>query len=143
MQIFANLQALVISIPQASYTMTPHMHLRGKAALYQITRPGEETRTLLDVPQYDFNWQHTYTFAEPVHAPKGTRIDLTLTWDNSVENPYNPNPNVEVGFGEPTTDEMGFGFMSFVEVEPRRYVVGDPIPPEIGRSNVVQGENRN
>ena len=62
--------------------------------------------------------------------PAGTRIDLTLWWDNSADNPYNPNPNRDVGFGRPTTDEMGFGFMSFIEVEPVRYVAGDPIPED-------------
>jgi len=117
--------------------MTPHMHLRGKSALYQITRPGEATETLLSVPKYDFNWQHTYHFAEPVMAPAGTRIDLTLTWDNSAANPYNPDPTREVGFGEPTTDEMGFGFMNFIEVAPRHYVVGEPIPDEVVESTVV------
>jgi mono/diheme cytochrome c family protein len=117
--------------------MTPHMHLRGKAALYQITRPGEEIETLLYVPEYDFNWQHTYHLAEPADAPAGTRIDLTLWWDNSADNPYNPNPNREVGYGQPTTDEMGFGFINFIEVEPKHYVVGDPIPAEILDSRVV------
>jgi mono/diheme cytochrome c family protein len=121
--------------------LTPHMHLRGKAALYQITRPGGETETLLDVPRYDFNWQHTYHFAEPVMAPAGTVIDLTLWWDNSADNPANPNPNREVRFGQPTTDEMGFGFMNFIEVEPKHYVVGDPIPGEIAGSRVVGDGN--
>lgn len=110
--------------------LTPHMHLRGKAALYEITRPGDEKETLLHVPQYDFNWQHTYTFDDPVFAPAGTTIDLTLWWDNSEANPHNPNPNREVGFGRPTTDEMGFGFMSFIEIEPVHYVAGQPIPDD-------------
>ena len=117
--------------------LTPHMHLRGKAALYEITRPGQETETLLNVPSYDFNWQHTYHFAEPVPAPAGTRVDLTLWWDNSADNPSNPNPNREVRFGEPTTDEMGFGFMNFIEVEPKHYVVGEPIPDDIIENRVV------
>jgi hypothetical protein len=120
--------------------LTPHMHLRGKSALYEITRPGEETETLLHVPQYDFNWQHTYHFAEPVLAPAGTRIDLTLWWDNSASNPHNPNPDREVGYGEPTTDEMGFGFMNFIEVEPRHYVAGEPIPDDVADSRVTGNE---
>ena len=120
--------------------LTPHMHLRGKSALYEITRPGEERETLLHVPKYDFNWQHTYHFAEPVHVPAGTRVDLTLTWDNSAANPHNPDPSREVGYGEPTTDEMGFGFMNFIEVRPRHYVVGEPIPDEVVETSVV-GDN--
>ncbi|HUP51868.1 MAG TPA: hypothetical protein VM198_05295 [Longimicrobiales bacterium] len=120
--------------------LTPHMHLRGKSALYEITRPGEETETLLHVPQYDFNWQHTYHFAEPVLVPAGTRLDLTLSWDNSASNPHNPNPDREVGYGEPTTDEMGFGFMNYIEVEPRHYVVGEPIPDDVIETRVTGNE---
>jgi len=119
-------------------SMTPHMHLRGKAALYTITRPGGETETLLNVPEYDFNWQHTYQFKEPVFAPAGSRVDLTLWWDNSADNPANPNPNREVGFGQPTTDEMGFGFMNFISAESDHYVVGEPIPMDVGGSSLVQ-----
>jgi hypothetical protein len=120
--------------------LLPHMHLRGKSALYEITYPDQRTDTLLHVPEYDFNWQHTYTFADPVLAPAGTRIDLTLWWDNSAANPANPNPDREVGWGRPTTDEMGYGFMSFIEVEPRRFVVGEPIPEDLLRSG--SGGNR-
>ena len=98
-------------------SMTPHMHLRGKAALYTLTRPDGSKETLLDVPHYDFNWQHTYQFKEPVEAPAGSRVDLTLWWDNSADNPSNPNPNREVRFGQPTTDEMGFGFMNFISAK--------------------------
>ena len=86
---------------------------------------------MLRVPEYDFNWQHTYNFAEPVSVPAGTRIDLTLWWDNSADNPSNPNPNREVEFGEPTTDEMGFGFLNFIDAETKHYVVGEPIPKDI------------
>ncbi len=135
---------------KASYTfkedakivwLTPHMHLRGKAALYQITRPGEKTETLLSVPHYDFNWQHTYHFAKPVAAPAGTRVDLTLWWDNSDDNPSNPNPDITVHYGEPTTAEMGFGFMNFIADEPQHYVVGEPIPKDISDSRVVNDGN--
>lgn len=118
-------------------SLTPHMHLRGKAALYTITRPGQEPETILSVPHYDFNWQHTYHFKEPVMAPAGSVVDLTLWWDNSAENRSNPNPNREVRFGQPTTDEMGFGFMSFIDVRPSHYVVGDPIPADIANDQVV------
>jgi hypothetical protein len=123
-------------------SLLPHMHLRGKAALYEITRPGEATETLLHVPQYDFSWQHIYNFAEPVLAPAGTRIDLTIWWDNSAGNPHNPNPNREVPFGQPTTDEMGFGFISFIEVEPRHFVVGEPIPKDLADRQLVGGGNQ-
>jgi hypothetical protein len=109
----------------------PHMHLRGKAAKVIATLPDGTQRTLLDVPAYDFNWQHTYSYREPVFAPKGTQVDLTLWWDNSAQNPNNPDPTATVTFGQPTTAEMGFGFMKFVDAEPVHIVVGQDPPPAI------------
>ena len=113
--------------------MNPHMHLRGKAAKYVVTFPDGRQEVLLHVPQYDFNWQHTYLYKEPVFLPRGTKIDFTLWWNNSADNPANPDPNRQVRWGRPTTDEMGFGWMSFVEVEPRHIIVGDPIPDDLPR----------
>ena len=54
----------------------PHMHLRGTSAKYVATYPDGKTETLLSVPDYDFNWQSVYRFAEPLKIPKGTK----LTW---------------------------------------------------------------
>jgi hypothetical protein len=112
-------------------SFSPHMHLRGKAAKYEITYPDGETEVLLHVPKYDFNWQHGFRFKEPVLAPKGSELELTLWWDNSADNPSNPDPTRHVRFGRPTTDEMGFGFMSMTPVEPREIIVGEPIPEDI------------
>jgi mono/diheme cytochrome c family protein len=116
---------------QDSYILSvlPHMHLRGKAAKYDITFPDGRQETLLYVPRYDFAWQHNYTFNEPIFAPRGTRVDMQLWWDNSPENPHNPDPTVPVRFGNPTTDEMGFGFITWVVAEPQHLVVGEPLPP--------------
>jgi mono/diheme cytochrome c family protein len=109
----------------------PHMHLRGKAAKYVAVFPDGREQALLHVPQYDFNWQTTYTFEEPVAVPAGTRIDLTLWWDNSAENEDNPDPTVAVRWGRPTTAEMGFGWMSFVDAAPRSIVAGQEIPADV------------
>jgi len=125
---------------EASYTFAkdaqilsfnPHMHLRGKAAKYVAVFPDGSEKVLLDVPHYDFNWQTTYTFKEPVQVPAGTRIDLTLWWDNSAENEANPDPTVEVRWGRPTTAEMGFGWMSFIDAQPRHIVVGEEVPADV------------
>jgi len=109
----------------------PHMHLRGKAARYVATFPDAREEVLLYVPSYDFSWQHTYYFNEPVFAPEGTRIELTLWWGNSAANPSNPDPTRNVEWGRPTTDEMGFGWMYLAEAEPRSIVVGEPIPEDL------------
>ena len=98
-------------------------------------------RDIISVPGYDFNWQHTYALTEPIFAPAGTKVDLTLWWDNSSGNPSNPNPDRAVRFGRPTTDEMGFGFLSYTEVAPRRFVAGEEIPEELLARKVVGGGN--
>jgi hypothetical protein len=66
---------------------------------------------LLDVPRYDFNWQNTYELAEPKLMPKGTRIRCVAHYDNSPDNPANPNPNRVVFWGDQTWDEMMIGYV--------------------------------
>lgn len=110
--------------------INPHMHLRGKAAKYTATYPDGREEVILDVPRYDFNWQHTYYFAQPLHVPKGTKIKTQYWWDNSAANPANPDPTVDVKWGEPTTDEMAFGWMRYIEGEPLGVVVGQPLNEE-------------
>jgi hypothetical protein len=98
---------------------TPHMHLRGKSARYVAKYPDGTQEVLLDVPRYDFNWQTHYEYPAPgKKVPAGTEIELTMTWDNSENNPHNPDPTAEVRFGQPTTAEMMFGFVSYADAEP-------------------------
>jgi hypothetical protein len=92
----------------------PHMHLRGKDFLYEVTYLSKEEReTLLSVPAYDFGWQSYYRYGEPQPMPKGTRIDCTAHFDNSENNPYNPDPKKQVRWGEQTWDEMMIGYIDF------------------------------
>jgi hypothetical protein len=109
----------------------PHMHLRGKAALYELTYPDGRHETLLHVPKYDFGWQHTYEFQEPVFTPKGSKLRFTIWWDNSADNPHNPDPTVDVTWGLPTYMEMSQGYMNWREVEERHIVVGQEISSEL------------
>ena len=95
----------------------PHAHLRGKAARFIAFYPDGTQETLLDVPRYDFNWQTTYRYRQEKEVPAGTRVELTMWWDNSADNPHNPDPSETVVFGEPTTAEMMFGFMAFTDME--------------------------
>lgn len=91
----------------------PHMHLRGKAFRYEAVYPDGRTQTLLDVPRYDFNWQLGYRLAEPVELPKGTTLNLTGWYDNSKNNPANPDPARTVKWGPQTFDEMMIGYVEF------------------------------
>ncbi len=98
---------------QDSATLTgflPHMHLRGKSFEYRLVYPTGETEILLQVPQYNFNWQLSYYLEKPLLLPKGTKIECTAHFDNSANNPGNPNPNEEVRWGDQSWEEMMIGF---------------------------------
>ncbi|MFM7920218.1 MAG: redoxin, partial [Planctomycetaceae bacterium] len=91
----------------------PHMHLRGKAARYELVSAGE-SRTLLDIPRYDFNWQLLYRYAEPLTVRAGETLQFTAWYDNSSGNPANPDPEREVRWGPQTFDEMHLGYVEYV-----------------------------
>ncbi|HMD49343.1 MAG TPA: hypothetical protein VKG79_09610, partial [Bryobacteraceae bacterium] len=91
-------------------SLMPHMHLRGKDFFYKVVYPTGETQTLLSVPKYDFNWQLIYVLDKPLLLPKGTRIECTAHFDNSINNRFNPDPTATVHFGDQTWDEMMIGF---------------------------------
>jgi peroxiredoxin len=92
----------------------PHMHLRGISARYDMTYPDGTTTTLLSVPDYDFGWQSAYRFEKPLHVPKGSKLTWTGRWDNSADNPRNPDPTKAVRWGLQTWDEMQNGWMELV-----------------------------
>jgi len=91
----------------------PHMHLRGQNMKLEARYPNGETATLIDVPEYDFDWQLFYYPEQRVSLPKGTRLDITAHYDNSSGNPFNPDPASPVRFGLETTDEMMFTVFEF------------------------------
>jgi peroxiredoxin len=97
----------------------PHLHLRGVSARYEATYPDGRTVTLLSVPDYDFGWQSTYGFAEPLRLPKGTKLAWVAHWDNTADNPRNPDPSKEVGWGLQTWDEMMNGWIELVWLKPK------------------------
>ena len=90
----------------------PHMHLRGKAARYEV-KSSSGTETLLDIPRYDFNWQLLYRLSEPKTLKKGDTIQFTAWFDNSADNPANPDPNKTVRWGPQTEDEMHLGYIEY------------------------------
>lgn len=92
----------------------PHMHLRGLSARYVLSTPDGKTDTLLSVPDYDFGWQSVYRFAKPLAIAKGSKLTWTGRWDNSADNPRNPDPEKRVHWGLQTWDEMQNGWMEVV-----------------------------
>ncbi len=89
----------------------PHMHLRGKAFKYELLTQDGQKKTLLEVPHYDFNWQLRYELKEPRPIPVGSRIQVTGVFDNSKENPANPDPDITVDWGDQSEDEMLIGYL--------------------------------
>lgn len=87
----------------------PHMHLRGKAFEYNILRTGAPPNTLLRV-NYDFYWQLSYRLAQPLPLKAGTMLQAVAWYDNSRNNPHNPDPDAAVRWGDQTYDEMMVGF---------------------------------
>jgi hypothetical protein len=90
--------------------MQPHMHLRGKDFEYRVVYPTGEKETLLRVPNYSFSWQLAYFPVKPIVLPKGTKIECTAHFDNSPNNPNNPDAGKEVSWGDQSWDEMMIGF---------------------------------
>jgi hypothetical protein len=89
------------------------MHVRGKHYELKAVYPSGETEVLLNT-KFDFNWQIGYEFKKPVLLPKGTKLIGTAHFDNSPNNPFNPDPKATVRFGQQSWEEMNVCFMSVV-----------------------------
>jgi hypothetical protein len=96
----------------AILSMLPHTHVRGKRWEYLAIYPDGRTETILSVPTYDFNWQTDYVFKQPLKLPKGTKIRSTAWYDNSAANRSNPDPSIDVHWGDQTWEEMQFTAIS-------------------------------
>jgi len=106
-------------------SMSPHMHLRGKAFSYEARYPDGTSEILLDVPRYDFNWQTTYLLDQIKPLPKGTVIHCVARYDNSKENPANPDPEKAVRWGDQTWEEMMIGFYDVaLKIDPKDLEAG-------------------
>ncbi|HKQ26007.1 MAG TPA: redoxin family protein [Burkholderiales bacterium] len=99
------------------YSLLPHAHLRGRAARFTAHYPDGSTEILLSVPKYDFNWQPLYVLNPSKLVPAGTRVVLDMTWDNSAQNPANPDPTKVVRWGDQTWEEMNVGWFRFREAD--------------------------
>jgi len=85
--------------------LAPHMHVRGKSFSFEIQR-GDQVQSVLEVPQYDFGWQHRYELADPIPLQGVTGMRFTAVFDNSSGNPVNPDPEATVFWGDQTWEEM-------------------------------------
>lgn len=128
---------------KASYTfkedshiesLHPHMHLRGKDFQYTLVYPDGSSKVLLAVPHFNFNWQLTYFFKQPIAAPAGSKLSVVAHHDNSAANKFNPDPTKEVRWGDQTWDEMVIGFFDYtVDKQDLRKTRDDPDTASAGR----------
>lgn len=124
-----------LTVPQPAVVTAffPHMHLRGKAFRMEL-ETAEGRQNLLEVPRYDFNWQLEYRLLNPLTLAAGDRILVTGWFDNSTDNPYNPDPTRLVGWGKQTTDEMLIGYVEYYYTEQSN----NPIQPARPRATAEQ-----
>ena len=99
----------VVSKDALLYSVLVHAHYRGKKMVVTAYYPNGKTEILLSVPNYDFNWQTSYDLKEPKFIPAGTTLIQHQWWDNSAQNLANPDPTVEVTWGDQSFEEMLFG----------------------------------
>ncbi|QDS93545.1 hypothetical protein FF011L_23150 [Roseimaritima multifibrata] len=104
-------------------SVTPHMHLRGRSFRMDVQTKSNENQTLLSVPEYDFNWQHTYQFVSPLQLDEIERLEMSVQFDNSAGNPNNPAPDEYVTWGDQTWEEMSLAYLD----------IATPIAPRASR----------
>jgi tetratricopeptide (TPR) repeat protein len=104
----------------------PHAHYLGKDIQAFATLPDGTKKTLIHIPRWDLNWQAVYRYAEPVLLPRGTAVWMRYAYDNSEDNPLNPNhPPVRVKAGNRSSDEMCHLWLQVLPVN-RDTAKGDP-----------------
>lgn len=93
--------------------LRPHMHFRGKYMRFRVVYPDATEADLLNVPDYNFNWQPTYRLTEPMLLPAGSRVIIEGAFDNTEYNLGNPDPGATVYGGAQSWDEMFIGYFSY------------------------------
>jgi hypothetical protein len=101
----------------------PHLHLRGKAMSMEAILPNGQSQVLSHVDSFNFNWHNSYVYADDAAPllPRGTIIKITAWHDNTAANPANPDPNVWVGYGDRTVDEMAHAWVNVTYLSDEDY----------------------
>jgi hypothetical protein len=110
-----------VTVPQDAelWAITPHAHYLATDMKINARLPDGSVTPLIWIKDWDFNWQGQYLYKKPIKIPKGTKIEMEYTYDNSENNPHNPShPPVRVRFGEQTKDEMALAFLGMVLPSP-------------------------
>ena len=99
------------------HSFLPHMHFRGKYMRFYADYPDGSSEELINIAQYNYAWQMSYTYAEPKFVPAGTKITAVGAFDNSAQNPANPDPERTVPWGQQSWDEMFFGAVQWKNID--------------------------
>ncbi len=117
--------------------LQPHMHLRGKDMEIKFQYPTGESETMLSVPHYSYLWQTIYYEQNPLAVPKGTRVNVVAHWDNSPNNPLNPDPAATIRWGDQSWDEMLVPFVGVLvdrDADPGKVMARATPPPPVNQA---------
>ena len=110
---FEQRESITIAKDAYIHSMLPHMHFRGKYMRFYADYPDGTQEELINIANYNYNWQLAYTYKEPKFVPAGTKITAVGAFDNSAQNPANPDPERSVPWGQQSWDEMFFGAVNW------------------------------
>ncbi len=112
-------QTASVTVTKDSYVHghLAHMHFRGKYMRFYADYPDGTREELLNIANYSYNWQLSYEYDTPKFVPAGTKLTAVGAFDNSAQNPANPDPNRDVDWGEQSWDEMFFGTSRWKHVD--------------------------
>ena len=113
---FVQTSSVILTKDVKLYSFLSHMHFRGKYMRFYADYPDGTSEELINIAKYDYAWQWAYTYEEPKFMPEGTRLTAVGAFDNSAQNRSNPDPTIDVSWGQQSWDEMFFGSMRWKEV---------------------------
>lgn len=114
-------QTITIDDDAYVFSFTPHMHFRGKRMRFYATFPDGTVEEMVNIANYNYNWQLAYTLEEPRFVPAGTKFTAVGAFDNSEQNPMNPDAARSVPWGLQSWDEMFFGAVDWKYVDQERF----------------------
>jgi hypothetical protein len=115
------------------FRFIPHMHLRGRSSKVEVLRPDADVLSPLEIPRWNPDWQFAYELTSPIHIPPGTVVRVTSVFDNSADNPLNPDATKQVQQGPQIWDEMAEAYVEWLRPAPRRGALAPEKPEEPDR----------
>lgn len=122
---FVQRQSITIKADAYLTSFIPHMHFRGKSMSFAAHYPDGSVEELINIANYNYNWQIEYKLEEPILVPAGTKVVATGAYDNSTQNKSNPDPARSVPWGDQSWDEMFFGQVYWKYVDQSVFVTGN------------------